>query len=184
MKDAKLNNLLGMEQFSEKDFVKKAKTTKRTEVAKDVLQENAYVVGKEVFKGNPKVEMPTGKGETVKVVGKEVLGDHLKNKETHAAKGLNNLISLDDFSKSLPDTKDHPTKRTGTAKDVLQEKVKVKKDYDDDDDDYPVKEKGKGKDKVKKMKDDDKGGKKGLTTAQKRLPEAFQKAILKKQGKK
>lgn len=127
MKDAKLNNLLGMEQYSEADFTKKAKTTKRTDVAKDVLQENAYVVGKEVFKGNPKVEMPTGKGETVKVVGKEVLGDHLKNKETHAAKGLNNLISLDDFTKSVPTTKDSPTKRTGTAKDVLQEKVKTKK---------------------------------------------------------
>lgn len=183
MKDAKLNNLLGMEQYSEAEFTKKAKTTKRTGVAKDVLQENAYVVGKEVFKGNPKVEMPTGKGTTVKETGKDVLGDHLKNKETHAAKGLNNLISLDDFSKSVPDTKDHPTKRTGTAKDVLQEKVKVKKEYDDDDDDDYVSVKEKGN-KIKKMKDGDKDAKKGLTKAQKKLPEAFQKAILKKQGKK
>lgn len=167
MKDAKLNNLLGMEQFSEADFTKKAKTTKRTEVAKDVLQENAYVVGKEVFKGNPKVEMPTGKGETVKVVGKEVLGDHLKNKETHAAKGLNNLISLDDFTKSVPDTKDHPTKRTGTAKDVLQEKVKTRKgynDYEDDDDDVALKDR-KGKDKVKKMKNIE-DERKGMTSKQ------------------
>ena len=58
MKDAKLNNLLGMDQFSEQEFLgKKAKSTKRTEVAKDVLQENAYVLGK------------------------DVLGDKLKNKE-------------------------------------------------------------------------------------------------------
>lgn len=127
MKDAKkLNNLLSMEEMSADNvFGKKAKTTKRTDVAKDVLSESAYVVGKEVFKGNPKVEIPTGKGETVKVVGKEVLGDHLKGKEFHAAKGLNNLISLDDFTKSVPDTKDTPTKRTGTAKDVLKEAAYV-----------------------------------------------------------
>lgn len=182
MKDAKLNNLLSIETFTENKFAKPAKSTKRTDVAKDVLQENAYVVGKEVFKGNPKVEMPTGKGETVKATGKDVLGDHLKNKETHAAKGLNNLISLDDFTKSMPTTKDSPTKRTGTAKDVLQEKVKTKKVTDDDDDDDDYVAKGKGKDKVKKMKDlnDDKG----LTAAQKKLPEGLRKSLLKRQGKK
>ena len=160
MKDAKLNNLLGMEQYSEADFTKKSKTTKRTDVAKDVLQENAYVVGK------------------------DVLGDHLKNKEVHAAKGLNNLISLEDFTKSVPSTKDTPTKRTGTAKDVLHEKVKTKKitDCDDDDDDCAVKDKNKGKDKVKKMKDIN--DEKGLTAAQKRLPEGLRKSILKRQGKK
>jgi hypothetical protein len=125
MKDSKLNNLLSMKDLSEKDLNVDSKGTKRTDVAKDVLKENAYVVGKEIFNGEKKVEIPTGKGETVKVVGKEVLGDHLKNKETHAAKGLNNLVSLDDFKKSVPQTKDTPTKRTGTAKDVLQEKNEV-----------------------------------------------------------
>lgn len=166
MKDTKLNNLLGMEQYSEKDFVKKAKTTKRTEVAKDVLQENAYVLGKEVF-GKTKVEIPTGKGETVKVVGKEVLGDKLKGKEFHAAKGLNNLISLDDFTKSVPTTSAKATKRTDVAKDVLHEKKKVDKE-----------------EKCKKECDeDDDEPKKGLTAKQKKLPKSFQDAILKKQGK-
>jgi len=138
MKDSKLNNLLGMENYSEQEMNKKAKPTKRTEVAKDVLQENAYVLGK------------------------DVLGGKLPNKEDHTSKGLNNLISLDDFTKAVPSTNSKSTKRTETGKDVLQEKVKTKKitDCDDDDDDaeYCVKEKGKGKDKVKKMKDDDKGG--------------------------
>lgn len=36
---------------------------------------------------------------------------------------------------------------------------------------------------AKDAKEDDKGGKKGLTAGQKKLPEAMQKAILKKQGK-
>ena len=142
MKDAKLNNLLGMEQFSEKEFLnKKAKTTKRTDVAKDVLQEHAYVVGK------------------------DVLGGSLKNKEVHAAKGLHNLICLDDFTKSVPSTSSKSTKRTDVAKDVLLEKKKAK---------------------AKAEKEDcekEEGGKKGLTAKQKKLPEAFQKAILKRQGK-
>lgn len=151
MKDAKLNNLLGMENYSEQEMNKKSKPTKRTEVAKDVLQENAYVLGK------------------------DVLGGKLPNKENHtkAGKGLNNLISLDDFTKAVPTTSSKATKRTETGKDVLQEKVKTKKvtDCDDDDDDseYCVKEKGKGKNKVKKMKDDDKGDKK-LSAAQMKLP--------------
>ena len=104
MKDAKkLNNLLGMEEMSaDKVLGKKAKTTKRTEVAKDVLAESAYVLGK------------------------DVLGGKLPNKEDHikAGKGLNNLISLEDFTKAVPATKDTPTKRTETAKDVLLEKKK------------------------------------------------------------
>ena len=112
MKDSKLNNLLGIEQFSEQEFLnKKAKTTKRTDVAKDVLQENAYVVGK------------------------DVLGGSLKNKETHAAKGLHNLICLDDFTKSVPSTSSKATKRTDVAKDVLLEKKKAKKVEKEDDDD-------------------------------------------------
>jgi len=142
-KDTKLNNLLGMEQFSEKDFVKKAKQTKRTDVAKDVLQENAYVVGK------------------------DVLGDKLKNKEVHAAKGLNNLICLDDFTKEVPKTSTKTTKRTDVAKDVILEKKKAKAKEDCE----------------KDCKEDKKEGKKGLSPSQKKLPEALQKSILKRQGK-
>ena len=157
MKDAKLNNLLGIEQYSESDFTKKAKTTKRTEVAKDVLQENAYVVGK------------------------NVLGERLPNKEDHikAGKGLNNLISLSDFTKAVPSTSSKSTKRTSVAKDVLLEK-KGKKDEECDDDDYKMKKGKKGK-KDEECEDEPK---KGLTAKQKKLPEAFQKAILKKQNKK
>ena len=152
MKDTKLNNLLGMEQYSDAEFMKKTKTTKRTDVAKDVLQENAYVLGK------------------------DVLGDKLKNKETHAAKGLNNLISLDDFTKEVPKTSAKGTKRTDVAKDILMEKKKAEF------------MKAKKAEMKKKDEDDKKGGKDekgktGLTAAQKKLPEAFQKAILKKQGK-
>lgn len=105
MKDTKLNNLLSMDNFSMDKLDKKAKVTKRTDVAKDVLQENAYVLGK------------------------DVLNDKLKGKETHAAKGLNNLISLEDFTKSVPATKAKSTKRTDVAKDIL-EKKKMKEDDD------------------------------------------------------
>jgi hypothetical protein len=166
MKDGKLNNLLSIETFTENKFAKTAKATKRTDVAKDVLQENAYVVGKDVF-GKTKVEMPTGKGETVKVVGKDVLGqgEKFKNTEVHAAKSLNNLISLDDFTKSVPDTKDHPTKRTGTAKDVILEK-KVKYDGDEDDDEVCTKKEKMKKGGKKGKEDDDKK----LSAAQKKLP--------------
>jgi len=152
MKDTKLNNLLGMEQYSEKDFMnKKSKTTKRTEVAKDVLQENAYVLGK------------------------DVLGGKLKDKEFHAAKGLNNLISLDDFTKEMPKSSAKSTKRTDVAKDVLLEKkkaafMKAKKDDKECDD----KKKGK--------ECDEKEGKKGLSAAQKKLPEALQASIKKRMG--
>ena len=156
-KDTKLNNLLGMEQFSENDFVKKAKPTKRTDVAKDVLQENAYVVGK------------------------DVLSDKLKSKEVHVTKGLNNLICLDDFTKEVPKTSTKSTKRTDVAKDVLLEKRKGRKDCDDDEDDYcATKEKIRSK---KGKDDDDKSERKGLTAAQKKLPEALQKSILRRQGK-
>jgi hypothetical protein len=176
MKDAKkLNNLLGMEEMSaDKVLGKKAKTTKRTEVAKDVLAESAYVLGKDVLGGklpNKEDHIKPGKGlnnlisledftkvvpatkdtptkrtttakdvlkEQAYVLGKDVLGGKLPNKEDHikTGKGLNNLISIDDFTKSVPATKDKVTKRTETAKDVLLEKKKkvekVEKEKDED----------------------------------------------------
>lgn len=119
MKDTKLNNLLGMDQYSEKDIFKSNKTTKRTEVAKDVIQENAYVLGK------------------------DVLGGSLKNKETHAARGLHNLICLDDFTKSVPSTSSKSTKRTDVAKDVLLEKKKAKAKKEEDCADCEKEKKGK-----------------------------------------
>jgi hypothetical protein len=96
-KDKKLNNLLGMKDFSEGDFTKKTKTTKRTDVAKDILQENT---------GKMPVEKPKTK-------------DEVKKKE------LNNLISLDSYTETelLKDPK--KTKRTEVAKDVIQEKAKL-----------------------------------------------------------
>jgi len=206
MKDAKkLNNLLGMEEMSaDKVLGKKAKPTKRTDVAKDVLAESAYVLGKDVLGGklpNKEDHIKSGKGlnnlisledftksvpatkdtptkrtETAKdvlkeaayVLGKDVLDGKLPNKEDHIAKGkgLNNLICLDDFTKSVPATKDKVTKRTEVAKDVLLEKKK------------------KEAEKVEKKVEKEDDGKKGLTAKQKKLPEAFQKAILKRQGKK
>lgn len=144
MKDTKLNNLLGMEQYSETEFLKKTKTTKRTDVAKDVLQENAYVLGK------------------------DVLGDKFKDKETHAAKGLNNLISLDDFTKEVPKTSSKGTKRTDVAKDVLLEKKKAEL---------------KKKAEKEEPKKDEKEGKKGLSAKQKTLSPQLQAAILKRQNK-
>jgi hypothetical protein len=202
MKDAKkLNNLLGIEEMSaDKVLGKKAKPTKRTEVAKDVLQENAYVLGKDVLGGKlPNKEFHAAKGlnnlisledftksvpntsakptkrtevakdvikENAYVLGKDVLGGKLPNKEDHIkpGKGLNNLICIDDFTKNSPATASKATKRTETGKDVLLEKKKkevCKKDDCDDDDDL-----------------------KGLTAKQKKLPLAFQKSILKRQGKK
>ena len=143
MKDAKLNNLLGMDQFSEQEFLgKKAKSTKRTEVAKDVLQENAYVLGK------------------------DVLGDKLKNKETHSSNGLHNLICLSDFSKSVPSTSSKATKRTETGKDILLEKKKAKAKVEKEDTE---------KEEAPKAK--------GLSAKQKKLPIGLQKPILKRQGK-
>ena len=134
MKDAKLNNLLGIETFSMDKVNKKAKVTKRTEVAKDVLQENAYVLGKDVLK------------------------EKLPNKEDHikTGKGLNNLISLSDFTKAVPATKDHVTKRTSTGKDVLLEKKKAKED--------------KPCDCEKETKKDKKSDKDCVTAKQKKLP--------------
>jgi len=202
MKDAKkLNNLLGMEEMSaDKVLGKKNKPTKRTEVAKDVLAESAYVLGKDVLGSKlPNMEdhiakgkglnnlislddftksvpttsaKPTKRTEVAKdvlkenayVVGKDVLGGKLPNKEDHIAKGkgLNNLICIDDFTKNAPSTNSKATKRTEVAKDVLLEKKKAK---------------------AEKEESEKEEGKKGLTAKQKKLPEAFQKAILRKQGK-
>lgn len=126
-KDKKLNNLLGMEDYTEKDIMKKSKTTKRTDVAKDIF-EKAEVTGKDVFSE-----------------------DKMKNKQEIVTKSLNNLYSLDQYTEKTV----KKTKRTDVAKDVLQEDCDC------------------GKKKQKK----------GLSAKQKKLPEAIQKAILKKQGK-
>ena len=99
--EKKINNLLDMKEFSEKEFMKDTKTTKRTDVAKDVIKENAYVLGKDVFNEKP------------------------KTKEDHVNKQLNNLISLDDFTKSVPSTDSKATKRTEVAKDVIKENAYV-----------------------------------------------------------
>jgi hypothetical protein len=138
MKDTKLNNLLGMEDYSEKELLKKAKATKRTEVAKDVLMENT---GKDVI-------------ATEKMKGKEII----------VSKELNNLINLDDFTKSVPATDAKKTKRTEVAKDILEKKKAAC--CEDDDEEEEKEEKPKG-----------------LTAAQKKLPEGLQKAILKRQKK-
>ena len=102
--EKKLNNLLGMEQYTEKDFVKRAKTTRRTEVAKDVLESAEYT-------------------------GKNVFGEKMSKKQEIKAKELNNLISLDAFGeKALPDKKIKATKRTAVAKDVLEKSEYTGKD--------------------------------------------------------
>lgn len=96
-KDKKLNNLLGMEDYTEKDIMKKSKTTKRTDVAKDVL-------------------------EKVEVTGKDVFAeDKMKNKQEIANKKLNNLYSLDEYTEKETIKSAKKTKRTDVAKDVLQE---------------------------------------------------------------
>lgn len=180
MKEKKLNNLLGMENFqSVEKLNKKAKATKRTSVAKDVLQENAYVTGKKDALTKKKVEVPSGKGTTVKPTGKEVLGDSFKNTEKHASKGLNNLMSMSDFTKNVPATKDKATKRTSTAKDVLQEK-KAENEKEKESD-----EKKKVTEEEKKVTEEEKEEepKKGLTAKQKKLPKGLQDAILKRQKK-
>ena len=160
-KDKKLNNLLGMKDFSENDFTKKTKTTKRTDVAKDILQENT---GKDAFTEKP------------------------KTKEEIVKKGLNNLISLDENTEKEVMTDAKKTKRTDVAKDVLQEKMKAKKedddcDYDDCGKDCKCHDK-KGKKAEKEDDDEDDKGKSGLSAKQKKLPIGLQNAILKRQGKK
>jgi len=159
MKDNKLNNLLSIDDFSEKEIFKSSKVTKRTDVAKDVLQENAYVEGKDILKD--------------KMVGK----DEIKSKE------LNNLICLCDFTKNAPNGTTKYTKRTDVAKDILKEFKNVKdiEDDDDDDDDKVIKKSKKCKDDCDDDKDNNK--KSGLSAAQKKLPKPLQDSILKKMKK-
>ena len=103
----KLNNLLGMEEYKEKDIFKKSKTTKRTDVAKDILEKN----------------------ET----GKDVFDEKIKGKEEIKSKELHNLISLDAFGeKALPKKNIKATKRTEVAKDVLEGKEYTGKDVFDE----------------------------------------------------
>jgi len=180
MKDTKLNNLLSMDNFSEKEVFKNAKVTKRTEVAKDIFENKEESGGKNITEKS-------------------------KSKEENSYGKLNNLCCLNDFSEKDLFKKSGPTKRTDVAKDILKEFKNIK-DEDDDDDDEKSEKKGKV---VKKMKDDDKKDKdekkkpmskskkdddddddeddeedkKGLSASQKKLPEGLQKAILKRQGK-
>ena len=173
MKDNKLNNLLSIDDFTEKEIFKNAKVTKRTEVAKDIFESKEESGGKEI------TEKP-------------------KSKEEHVFGKLNNLCDLDNFTDKEFFKSSGPTKRTDVGKDILKEFKNIKADDDDDDDKYEKKGKV-----VKKLKDDDKDGKDkkgaikkfskdddekeektGLSAAQKKLPTALQQAILKRQGKK
>mgnify|MGYP005875871547 CR=1 FL=1 len=149
MAEKKLNNLLGIDNFkSVEKLNKKPKVTKRTNVAKDVLQENAYVTGKKELSEKP------------------------KTKETYVSKKLNNLINLEDFTKSVPNTSAKPTKRTSVAKDIIQEK-KSKDNEECEEEEKEEKDKKKSEEEPKK----------GLSAAQKKLPKSLQNAILKKQKK-
>jgi len=188
-KDKKLNNLLGMKDFSEKELVQTRKATKRTDVAKDILQEKkGFILCSECGSTVPssKVEekgvcpickadgtLTPAKNPNKKVsenilhedTGKDVFKEEkMKKKDEVEKKGLNNLISLDNFTEK--DAK--KTKRTDVAKDVLHEKKKAKE------------EKCEKEEKEEKECDEPKK-KKGLTPGQKKLPEAMQKAILKRQ---
>jgi hypothetical protein len=195
--DKKLNNLLDIEEISQEKFLKKSKTTKRTDVAKDILLEDT---GKNVFNEKPKEkdiiahnkyhnlislddftkEVPTTSSKATKrtevakdvlkeSTGKEVFNEKPKTKNDTVLKNCHNLLNFDDFSKSEPNMNSKATKRTDVAKDVLLEKKKAAKAKECEDD-------------KKKEKCDDEP-KKGLSAAQKKLPEALQKAILKRQGK-
>jgi hypothetical protein len=173
MKDNKLNNLLSIDDFTEKEIFKNSKVTKRTEVAKDIFESKEESGGKEI------TEKP-------------------KSKEEHTYGKLNNLCDLDNFTDKEFFKKYSPTKRTDVGKDILKEFKNIK-DEDDDDDDEKYEKKGKV---VKKLKDDDKDDKDkkgaikkvskdddekeektGLSAAQKKLPEGLQKAILNRKKK-
>lgn len=106
MSKDKLNNLISMEDYSDKKFLKSAKPTKRTEVAKDIL-------------------------ESVTLTGKEAT-EKSKDKQDTTVNKLNNLVCLADFTEKDVLKVNKPTKRTEVAKDVLQEKAKSKKDDDCD----------------------------------------------------
>ena len=194
--EKKLNNLLDIKAFSEGDFVKKPKVTKRTEVAKDILHENVEVIGKDIFKDKPKqtdkVEFKnlnnlislddftqnipdtsvkaTKRTDVAKDIikeeketGKVVFSEKPKSHDEIIAKKLNNLISLDEFTEKEIFKDIKTTKRTDVAKDVLQEKKKKDDECEEE------------------KECDEEKPKKGLSAKQKKLPEALQKAILKKQ---
>jgi hypothetical protein len=87
MKD-KLNNLLSIEEFSDKKVFKQSKPTKRTEVAKDVIEEkvessqyNKYhnLISLDEF--SEKDFMKTTKQTKRTEVGKDVLNEKKKKKE-------------------------------------------------------------------------------------------------------
>ena len=193
--DKKLNNLLDIEEISQEKFMRKPKTTKRTDVAKDVLLEDT---GKNVFNEKPKEkevishdkyhnliclddftkDAPDMKSRATKRTdvakdilkentGKDVFNEKPKTKDEIALKNCHNLMSFSDFSKNAPNMNSRATKRTDVAKDVLLEKKKAAKECKDD----------------KKKEECEDEPKKGLTAAQKKLPLPLQKSILKKQGK-
>lgn len=174
MNDKKLNNLFSIEDYSDKKFFKKSTPTKRTEVAKDIL-------------------------ESVETTGKNV-NERPKSKEEVVFKKFNNIYSINDFTEKDIIKSNKPTKRTEVANDILQEKKKeeskkggltagqkklpkalqdaiLKKQGKKVDDDCDCKKSKKDEEK----KEDE--PKKGLTPGQKKLPEALQKAILKRQNK-
>lgn len=131
--EKKLNNLLGIEEFSCDKVCKKAKPTKHTEVAKDILAES--------------------NNEYPKDWSKDV-NEKPKKKDVISNGKLHNLISLDDFGKSdLPKNDQKHSKRTETGKDIINEKKVRLDDIDEEDDDVKVKDCK--KDKKCKIYDDD-----------------------------
>jgi len=141
--EKKLNNLLGLEEFSCDKVCKKAKPTKHTEVAKDILAEaNDYP----------------------KDWSKDV-NEKPKTKDVITNGKLHNLISLDDFGKSdLPKNDQKHSKRTETGKDIVNEKkVRIDDiDEDEDEDNVKVKSDCKGGKKCKLYDEDKKKFKKKI----------------------
>jgi hypothetical protein len=133
--EKKLNNLLGLEEFSCDKVCKKAKPTKHTEVAKDILAES---------------------NDYPKDWSKDV-NEKPKKKDVISNSNLHNLISLDDFGKSdLPKNDQKHSKRTETGKDIVNEKkVRIDEDEDEDEDNVKVKSDCKGGKKCKPYDDDD-----------------------------
>jgi len=179
MKDTKLNNLLSMDNFSEKEVFKNAKVTKRTDVAKDIFENKEESGGKNITEKS-------------------------KSKEENSHGKLNNLCDLENFTEKDFFKSSGPTKRTDVAKDILKEFKNIKDEDDDDDDKYEKKGKvvkklkdddKKDKDQKKKPMskskkdedsdddDDDKEEKTELNAAQKKLPEGLQKIMLKRMKK-
>lgn len=131
--EKKLNNLLGIEEFSCDKVCQKAKPTKHTEVAKDILAESSNEYPKDWSKD---------------------VNEKPKKKDVISNGKLHNLISLDDFGKSdLPKNDQKHSKRTETGKDIINEKKVRLDEIDEDDDDVKVKDCK--KDKKCKIYDDD-----------------------------